>query len=146
MSPVHPSRDELLAMAYVDDQLDHDARREFELRLSKEEHLAAEVVALRRLDLIARTAAPPEPIDFAWKRVDESPSQVGAVGAGWIATCLGSLGLAGIAIQLILQAQIPLWERASIALFVGGLTLLFLSVAWRRWKVRNMDPYTSVKR
>ena len=61
----HPSRDELLAMAYVDDQLDPAAKAEFEGRLSREEALREEVTSLRRLDLIARTAAPPENIDIA---------------------------------------------------------------------------------
>jgi hypothetical protein len=108
--------------------------------------LVAEVTALRRLDLIARTAAPPEPIDFAWKRIDESPSQKGLVSIGWVATVIGSIGLAAILIQLIIQAQLPLWERVSAALLIGGLTLVFLSIARRRWLSYSSDPYTSIKR
>ena len=142
----HPSRDELLAMAYVDDQLDPQAKAEFEARLSQEEPLRKEVTSLRRLDLIARTAAPPEHIDIAWKEVDESPSQSSLIGLGWIATVLGAIGLAAIGIQLITQARIPLWERASIICLVSGLTVLFLAIARRRWRTRHMDPYTSVKR
>jgi hypothetical protein len=142
----HPSRDELLAMAYVDDQLDPEAKAEFEGRLSREEALREEVTALRRLDLIARTAAPPENIDIAWKEVDESPSQTSLIGLGWVATVLGAIGMAAIGIQLITQARIPLWERASIVFLVSGLTVLFLAIARRRWRTRHMDPYTSVKR
>ncbi|MFT4711477.1 MAG: hypothetical protein ACJAZ8_000897 [Planctomycetota bacterium] len=142
----HPSRDELLAMAYVDDQLDPAAKAEFEGRLSREEALREEVTALRRLDLIARTAAPPENIDIAWKEVDESPSQTSLIGLGWVATVLGAIGMAAIGIQLITQARIPLWERASIVFLVSGLTVLFLAIARRRWRTRHMDPYTSVKR
>jgi hypothetical protein len=142
----HPSRDELLAMAYVDDQLDPAAKAEFEGGLSREEALREEVTALRRLDLIARTAAPPENIDIAWKEVDESPSQTSLIGLGWVATVLGAIGMAAIGIQLITQARIPLWERASIVFLVSGLTVLFLAIARRRWRTRHMDPYTSVKR
>lgn len=142
----HPSRDELLAMAYVDDQLDPAARAEFEGRLGQEEALRKEVTSLRRLDLIARTAAPPENIDIAWKEVDESPSQTSIIGLGWIATILGSVGVAAIAIQLVTQARLPLWERVSIICLVSGLTLIFLAIARRRWRTRHLDPYTSVKR
>ena len=142
----HPSRDELLAMAYVDDQLDPEGRADFERRLSREEPLRKEVTALQRLDLIARTAAPPENIEIAWKEVDESPSQTSLLSIGWIATVLGALGIAAICTQIIYQARLPLWERASIICLIGGLTILFLAVARRRWRTRHLDPYTSVKR
>ncbi|MEZ6021025.1 MAG: hypothetical protein R3F17_13250 [Planctomycetota bacterium] len=39
-SPQEPSPDELLAMAYVDGELDHEARRVFESRLAGEAGLA----------------------------------------------------------------------------------------------------------
>ena len=146
MTSAHPSRDELLSMAYVDDQLDPQARNEFEKRLSHEQDLAAEVTALRRLEMIARTAAPPEAIDFAWKRIDERPTQKGINGIGWVATIVGFIGIAAIIIQLIAHAHLPLWERASVGLCIGGLTLIFISIARRRWRSRHSDPYTSVKR
>ena len=133
-------------MAYVDDQLDPEAKQEFERRLSQEEPLRREVTALQRLDLIARTAAPPEHIDIAWKEVDEDPAQSSFISLGWIATIVGAFGVAATCIQLVTQARIPLWERASIICLVSGLTVLFLTIARRRWRTRHADPYTSVKR
>ena len=142
----HPTRDELLCMAYVDDQLDAGARADFERRLADEPALAREVAALQRLELFARTAAPPEPVELAWRRLEAEPLQRTAVTLGWVATVAGALGLGAILVVLLWTARIPTWERVVLSLLVGGLTLVFLTVARRRWRSRPFDPYTAVRR
>ncbi|MDF1798027.1 MAG: hypothetical protein P1V81_02535 [Planctomycetota bacterium] len=142
----HPTRDELLCMAFVDDQLDDESRREFALRLAAEPELAREVTALQRLDLMARTAAPPEPIELAWQRIEAEPLQSAGVTLGWVATVAGAIGLLAIALVGFWDARIDLWQKLVVSLFLGGLTLVFLTVARRRWRSRPFDPYTAVKR
>jgi anti-sigma factor RsiW len=55
-----PTRDQLLAMAYVDGELAEDARQRFEERLRGDQALVQEVAALEAFfDLVARKAASP---------------------------------------------------------------------------------------
>ncbi len=142
----HPSRDELLCMAYVDDELDAEARAAFEARLPAEPELAREVTSLRRLELFARTAAPPEPIDLEWQRLEAEPLQRSLVTFGWVATVAGALGLCAILIFALWSARIELWEKTCVSILITGLTLVFLAIARRRWRSRPYDPYTAVQR
>jgi len=142
----HPTRDELLCMAYVDDQLDAEARSEFAQRLAVEPELAREVTSLKRLELMARTAAPPEPIELEWQRIEAEPLQSASVTLGWVATVAGAIGLLVMCVVGIWNAHMDSWEKVVLSLFLGGLTLVFLTVARRRWRSRPFDPYTAVKR
>lgn len=146
MKPTQPTRDELLAMAFVDDQLEPEARAAFELRLAKELPLAQEVAALRRLDLFARSAARPEPIDLAWRAIDSAPAQRAVIGLGWVLAFAGSLGLFAIVLFELLHAHLPLWQKTSLLAVFSGLTLVFLAILKRRIQSRPFDPYTSVER
>ena len=69
-----PSRDELLAMAYVDGELAPDAAAEFEGRLADEAHLGLHVAEFKKLELMARQLAPPEPADHEWLRLGRDPA------------------------------------------------------------------------
>jgi anti-sigma factor RsiW len=146
MSTKHPSRDELFAMAYVDDELAPDDRRAFEARLAKEPALAAEVAALKRLELFARTAAPPEPIDLAWQAIDEDPLQKGTVSAGWLFAVAGLFGMSVMLAIALWNARLAPVTKLSIVAVVLGTFLLFVSVLRRRMRSLAFDPYTSVKR
>ena len=142
----HPTRDELLCMAYVDDQLDAEARREFESRLALEPELAREVTGLRRLELFARTSAPPEPAELEWRRLESEPLQRSVVALGWVATVAGALGLCVALLMALWSAGMEPWQKLALSMLIGGLTLVFLAVARRRWRSRPYDPYTAVQR
>ena len=146
MTDKHPSRDELFAMAYVDDQLAPEDRRTFETRLAKEPALAQEVADLQRLDLIARTAAPPEPIDLRWQAIDEDPLQQGTVSTGWLFATAGLLGMCVVLTLTLWSARIHLAAKLSFTALCIGALLVFLAVLRRRLASRAFDPYTSVKR
>lgn len=146
MTDPHPSRDELLAMAFVDDQLDHEARAAFSQRMKDEPELAREVAALKRLDLFARHAAPPEPIDLAWETIDRSPSQRAALGLGWLLLFAGLLGILAVLVLDLVHSGLPWWQKASLAGVFGGLFLVFVAILRRRVQSRALDPYTAVKR
>ena len=146
MSVKHPTRDELLAMAYVDDQLAAEDRRAFQARLSNEPALALEVAALQRLEVFARTAAPPEPIDIAWQAIDDDPMQRGTVSAGWLFVVASLLGMSVFAAITLWTLDIRLGYKACVTALAVGVLLLFVSVLRRRLASRPFDPYTAVKR
>lgn len=139
-----PSRDELLAMAYVDDQLAPAARAEFEERLKHESHLLREVAELRQLELIARQVTPLETADVALARFDDAGGRV-AVKAGWLMLLIVAIaGLAAIAVTLLVGLPWPLAILAGLGFL--GLLLLFLTVLRRRLAVLPHDPYREVQR
>lgn len=146
MKTEHPTRDELLAMAYVDDQLADAERRAFQARLATEPELAREVAELQGLAVFARRAAPPEPIDVAWQHIDEDPLQKGAVSMGWLLAIAGLCGLSLLLAIALWQARISPWFKISSTALTVGLALLFVAVLRRRIESRAFDPYTSVKR
>jgi anti-sigma factor RsiW len=54
-------------MAYADGELSMEGRREFEGRMLAEPKLGRFVAEHRALEILARHAAPPEPIDTEWR-------------------------------------------------------------------------------
>ena len=65
-----PTRDELLAMAFFDGELAPEARAEFEARLADDADLRRQVAELKELDVLARNAAPREPMDHEWAALE----------------------------------------------------------------------------
>lgn len=141
-----PTRDELLAQAFADGELEPAERLDFERRMSLEPALAKEVAALQALDLVARQCAPAEPMDHEWRKLEgETLHQLGHRG-GFGFAILGALGL-------FLLASINLWKSDAALEFkvlttclVGGLLAIFLTVLRGRLRTLPYDPYTKVKR
>jgi anti-sigma factor RsiW len=146
MSERDPHPDELLAMAWVDGELEPEAARAFETRLAVEPALRREVAALRKLEVLARSAAPPEPGDHEWEALRHDPLQRGALGAGWLLAVLGALGLGGCALWMLLASSLETTPKVCLAALVVGLTLLFLAVLRARLRLLPHDPYTEVRR
>jgi len=142
-----PSRDELLAMAYVDGELSDDAALEFERRLPVEPALVRDVAELKRLEVIARQVAPPEPIDHEWKRLEKEVLHSGGNILGFLLAALGTLGLTGwILLELFRDDELTLVPKLLIGMTVGGFALLFLVILRARLRTLPYDPYTEVKR
>ena len=142
-----PSRDELLAMAYVDGELADDAVIEFERRLRDEPALVREVAELKRLEVIARQSAPPEPIDHEWKRLEREVLHSGGNFFGFLLAALGTLGLSGWALlELLRNDELTLVPKLLIGMTVAGFALLFLVILRARLRTLPYDPYTEVKR
>jgi anti-sigma factor RsiW len=146
MSERAPTRDELLAMAYVDDELERGAREEFERRLAAEPVLRREVSALRRLEVLARSAAPPEIEDHEWAALARDPAQRGTLAAGWILAVLGLCGLAGYGLYALGASVAPLVVKLFLGAFLLGGTALFLAVLRARLRILPHDPYRDVQR
>lgn len=146
MSPPEPSRDELLAMAYVDDELAPEARAEFEQRLAREPALRREVSALKDLELMAREAAPKELLDHEREALAREPLQRATLGLGATLLVVGVLALATYGMYLLLEAPLPpLLRWPLVAVLLGG-AFLFGSVLRARLRTLPHDPYRNVRR
>lgn len=146
MSSREPSRDELLAMAYVDGELRPEARVEFETRLAASPALRAAVAELKELELLARAAAPREPLDHEWAALAREPLQRGTLGLGWILLALGFLGLSAFGLLQLFRSEAPLaLKLLSAALLLGG-ALLFGATLRARLRTLHLDPYHKVQR
>ena len=141
-----PSRDELLAMAFVDGELDTEAREAFERRLATEEPLLREVAQLKKLEVLARQVAPPEPIDFEWQRLEKELVHSSGLTLGLWMTALGLLALSGwSAVRLLASELGPVPKLGLAALLMGSLTA-FGVILRARLRTLPYDPYTEVKR
>ncbi len=146
MSSREPSRDELLAMAYVDGELRPEARVEFETRLAASPALRAAVAELKELELLARAAAPREPLDHEWAALAREPLQRGTLGLGWILLALGFLGLSAFGLLQLFRSEAPMaLKLLSAALLLGG-ALLFGATLRARLRTLHLDPYRKVQR
>ena len=116
-----PSRDELMAMAYVDGELADDAALEFEKRLASEPALVREVADLKRLEVIARQVAPPEPIDHEWNRLEGELVHTGGHAFGFLLAAVGTLGLcAWVLFQVFQDDELGALPKLLIGATVGG--------------------------
>lgn len=146
MNEREPTRDELLAMAYVDGELTVEGRSEFESRLSASPELRREVSALEELELLARAAAPKEPMDHEWEELAQDPVQRSALGLGWILLASGFLGLSAFGLWQLFLSDAPLALKLFFsALLLGGALLLGATLR-ARFRTLPLDPYRKVKR
>lgn len=141
-----PSADELLAMAYVDGELAPPARAEVDRRMEDEPSLALAVARYRRLEVLARQVAPPEPMDHEWSRLARDPVQRAGLGLGWLALLVGALGLAGWGLVALWRSELEPLPRFLLLTLVLGAVLLFLATLRARLRTLPYDPYVEVER
>lgn len=141
-----PTADELLAMAYADGELAPDAARAFEDRARREPMLAREVADLRRLQVIAREAAGPEPMDSEWDRIAASNVHRTSIGLGFALLLVGLVGIAAWASFEMWQSNLPLAAKIFISAFVAGFLVLFAQTLRARVRTLPYDSYTKVRR
>jgi len=141
-----PSRDQLLAMAYADGELAGEEQRHFEARLAQSPALARDVSHYRRLQALARQVAPPEPMDFEWRRLARDPVQRLLLAAGWTLLVLAGVTLVVWGEYSIAVSAMPLLPKLALGgLLLGGL-LLTAAALRGRLRTRPYDPYTEVQR
>lgn len=141
-----PTPDELLAMAFVDGELDAAAAARFAERMRREPALAREVALLRGLELVARRMTPPEPADTEWERLARDPLQRGAVRLGFALALAGAVGLGLWSLLLVATSHLALAPRLCVLALGLGLLLVFLTVLRARLRTLPYDPYTEVER
>jgi anti-sigma factor RsiW len=141
-----PGADELLAMAYVDGELDPASRAAFAARLEREPRLAKEVAELQTIELLARQAAPPEPADHEWARVERSTMSRTLGPLSWVLLGSAALGLAAWAIVCIADCGLPLVPKVLVLALVAGIVLRLVLAVRQRARTLPFDPYTKLKR
>jgi anti-sigma factor RsiW len=146
MSAREPHPDELLAMAYVDGELAVETRTAFEQRLASEPALRREVSELQALAVLARHAAPPEPMDHEWAALARDPLQRATLGVGWLLLLIGCAGLAGYTLYTLWSEPVPLPVKLLVSCIVLGLTLLLGATARGRLRTVALDPYEKIQR
>ncbi|MEZ6004906.1 MAG: hypothetical protein R3F33_12055 [Planctomycetota bacterium] len=145
-SPQEPSPDELLAMAYVDGELDHEARRVFESRLAGEAGLARVVAELRDLEVVTRNMIPPEPEDREWRRLWQNPWHSGGWKLAWLLCILSAIGATFTLLPLLWSGEGNWVLRLSFAAGFLGIALLLGLTLRERLAVLPYDPYRKVRR
>lgn len=141
-----PTRDELLAMAYVDGELEDDAARELEARLETSPELRREVSELQRLAVLARQVAPPEPQDYEWQRLAQDPVQRSGVGLGWALLFIGVVGHLGWFLWALFSSDAELPLKLLTGTLAIGALLLFGTTLRQRLRTLPHDPYRDVQR
>jgi anti-sigma factor RsiW len=141
-----PTEGELLAMAYADGELAPDAARAFEERARREPTLAREVADLRRLQVLAREAAGPEPMDSEWERIAASGAHRASLGLGFALLLVGVIGVGSWATFELWRADLLLGAKIAISAFLTGFLLLLAQAIRARMRTLPYDSYTKVKR
>ena len=146
MSEREPTRDQLLAMAYADGELDDAATKEFEARLSTDQNLLREVAELKLLGVLARQVAPKEPKDFEWEALENEALHGGGLTLGLFASAAGAIGAILWMFYALLSSDLPIAPKVFLALLLGGLAAVFLLILRARIRMAPNDPYTEVQR
>jgi len=142
-----PTKEQLLAMAYADGELEESARKEFEQQLAARPDLAREVVQLNRLHVLARQMAGPEPMDYEWARLARDPFHRAGIGGGLLLLLIGAVGLTGwLGWEIGASDDLdPVVKLLLWALLGGGVLMLLASIR-ARLRTLPYDPYTEIQR
>jgi anti-sigma factor RsiW len=141
-----PTSDELLAMAYADNELDPSARAEFEGRLAREPALGREVAAQKRLHVLAREVAPHEPEDHEWARIVRSRPRRWILTVAWIFILVDVGFLVALGLWEFLGSSAPLAFKIAVVIGLGAFVAWFALVVRARVRTLPYDPYTGIKR
>ncbi|MEM7517031.1 MAG: hypothetical protein AAF368_08940, partial [Planctomycetota bacterium] len=132
--------------AYADGELSPEARAEFEARLGTEPRLAREVTELRRLHVLARTSAGPEPAEIEWERITSEPGHKNAHRLGWALLCVGGGGALLSGIAALWTSDLSMGLKGTVTALTAGFLLLFGTVLRARLRTMHLDPYRDLKR
>jgi anti-sigma factor RsiW len=141
-----PTEVELSAMAYVDGELGSRERAAFEARLEREPALVREVAAQQRLAVLARAAAPLEPIDREWAAIERSMLTRAGLPFSWALLALGVAGLATWCAWEVACCPIGWIPKVLTAAIASGFLLLFVLALRTRLRTKAFDPYDDVRR
>lgn len=134
-------------MAYVDDEMSAQERREFEDRMALEPDLAREVVNLENLLDLSHSLALSEPTDHEIRRFWSRFYNRTEWQLGWLFMVAGLALLAGEGLYLVLAAEDFSWvlKTGLISTLIGG-TLLAWNALRLKLRTSHYDRYRGVMR
>ena len=141
-----PTADELRAMAYADGELTATERKQFEALLETRTDLRLEVARARRLELLARQAAGPEPMDHEWRALGTDATHRATLGLGWTLVGGGALLLAAVGLWELWTSEASLLVKSAVSAVTAGFALLLGGSVRARLATRPHDPYTEIRR
>ncbi len=141
-----PTREELLAMAYADGELPPEEAREFERLLESRADLRTDVARARRLAVLARQAAGPEPMDAEWARLALDPVQRVGLGLGWTLLAGAAAFGFGWGVFAVWTSSLAWFAKLALSAAAFGVATLFATALRARLRTRAFDPYTEIRR
>ncbi len=141
-----PTSDELRAMAYADGELPESERKAFEAQLAARSDLRLEVARIHRLDVLARQAAGPEPMDHEWRALRTDSMQRAALGLGWTLFGSGAAVLAALGLWELWSSEASLLMKSAVSAVTVGFALLLGAAVRARLLTRAYDAYTEIRR
>jgi anti-sigma factor RsiW len=138
--------EESLLSGYVDGELTQSDSQRVRLHLEECPACRALVEDLQQMREAAMTTPFPSPGDDEWRESPRSLASHWVRRMGWVLVILWMLGAGWLAFEGIVQGPAAWYEKALIAILVGGGFLLFLSVLLDRLKVLKSDRYGRVER
>ncbi len=134
-------------MAYIDDELSPNQRREFELRLQSDVELAREASEFKNLVDVSRSMALTEPTDVEVRRFWARFYNRSEWRLGWVLLILGTIAVVAELVYLLMSSDALSWTIKIGVLFalIGGGMLVF-NAARLKMRTSHFDRYRGVMR
>ena len=140
-----------LLSAFLDGELTQAGRQRVRVHLEDCEDCFEEFEELQKLQQLTGELKFPEAPEEKMQEIEQAISVQAPRRLGWGLFGGGALVWAAyaayeFAAALAATPKVPLWEKLMTAAVVIGLALLFVSVAWQRWRELPHDRYRGVKK
>lgn len=141
------SEQQLMLMAYVDDELPPEQRQAFESELAANPALAAEVVHHQNLMAMAQSMAHLEPSDHESRRFWARFYNRTEWRLGWCLLLVGVVVLLGELLYLLWVSEwFPITAKIALLLIVVGGGILLWNTIRLRMRTSQFDRYRGVMR
>jgi predicted anti-sigma-YlaC factor YlaD len=140
-----------LMMAYLDDELDEQQKRAFETHLGSCPECTKDLTEFQRLKEITDGVTFVEPEDRVWNEYWGGVYNRFERGAGWILFSIAAISLliyGGFELieGIIEDRAVGVLMKVGLLALLGGLAILFVSVARERVYFWSRDRYKDVRR
>ena len=140
-----------LMMAYLDDELDENQRREFEHHLAGCSPCRAEIAEFKQLKQITDSVTLTEPEDRMWEQYWGGVYNRIERGIGWVLFSVAGIllviygGFTAIE-KVIRDPGVSMLLKVGLLALLAGLAILFVSVLRERAYFWTRDRYKDVRR
>jgi predicted anti-sigma-YlaC factor YlaD len=140
-----------LMMAYLDDELDEQQKQAFESHLASCPECTKDLAQFQQLKEITDGVAFVEPEDQVWNEYWSGVYNRFERGAGWILFSVAAVALlvyGGFELieKIIENPTVGVLLKIGLLALLGGLAILFVSVARERVYFWSRDRYRDVRR